>query len=220
MIDEKILYLYVKCIETLVYSEDIGKIIENLERDFKVDPRIILNVLEIFIRSNMNNIDKHSKASALEIIDHFKEKIKDKEKIQEKINTIVRLINCTNDKKIKSFIKAEYQTRFLDNKKAIDAAKDTEKSLNNLRNMMLFDFNILIDHSSFYDEEMFEAISEYYIKNEINYIGSINAILKENPYLLKEKTFVDRVKYIIKQMNIKNKKTKKLYNQSIKKLGI
>ena len=220
MEDEKALYFYVKCVETMVYCENLESFIEDLEKYFNIEPAIIINVLEIFIRSNINNIDGHSKQNAYKTLNFFREKLKNKENMQEKTNNIIRLINCTNSKKLKNFVKIEYQNRFLDNKITLEAAKYYKNALETLRALIILDFNILINHSDFYDDETFETIADYCIENEINYLGSINIMTKENPKLLEDKLFMNRVKLVIQKMNINNVKIKKLYKKSIKNLGI
>lgn len=204
MSKEDTMYFYAKCVETMVYTKDIDEFLEYLESYFVMDEKIILSTLSTFIEMNQNYIDEQMKNNVYKIIQYYKEKcIKKEIQIQDQANLLIRQINTTNDSKIKTLIKNEISIRYEDIIITYTALKNTKSAMKFIKEKVEMDFEILINHSSFYNDEDFKEIKRICAENITDYIGCINMITTEHPNLLDSKLFVNRVKEVIEPLNTK-----------------
>lgn len=221
MSNEDVMYFYSKCVQAMIYTDDLNVFLDDLETYFIIDEKVVLNVLEYFLEIQKNCMDDQMKSNAYKIVHYFKEKCQDNTiLLNNKVNNIIRLINNSDSSKIVELIKNEYDIRFSDNKVTRLALKNVDLSLKSIKKMVSMDFSILVNHSSFYDDESFEEIAEICSSDIVKYVGSIRILIYENSNLFTHKLFMDRVKKVLNASKLNDRDIKKFVRKFKRNFGV
>ena len=207
-------YFYYKYVKAIACSKDPTEVINFVFDNFNITDDIVslmITFIRYFAISYSNCMDKKMKDNLFTFISFLKI---DSDNI-DTLNDLIVVINNCNDSKMLAMVHSEYRKRFASNKVANEAILNMDVSTRLLKNMNIRDFNILITHSKVYDDETFSDVSEIYSTDALEYMASINMIVRECPAALSDDLFFKRV-HIIRDMmypKISDKKVIKVYNK-------
>lgn len=223
---EDAVYFYVKFVEAMIYSSEPEKIVKFIDDYLRLESLSVYEVLGRFLELNVNYLDDDMKENAYYLINEFSdrlilEKVGTKEDIVFRKNKLLQMVNMSDDSKINEFIQMQWEMRFLDKKRAKRARNNRQFVLATIKNLAINDINILITHSSMYDDEMFEICSDIYVKDKLCYMASINALVLEHPDIMNRDLFNKRVNLVSSKINnnILDRSTKKTYTKFKKNIS-
>lgn len=207
-------YFYYKYVKAIACSKEPTDVINFIFENFDINEEII-SLIVVFIRyfviTYSNSMDKKMKDNLFTFISFLRNFSSD----VNSLNDLIVVINNCTDSKMISWVHSEYRKRFGSNKVANEAIFNMDVSTKLLKNMNVRDFNMLITHSKAYDDETFSEVSEIYSTDALEYMASINMIVRECPAALSDDLFFKRV-HIIRDMiypKISDKKVIKVYNK-------
>ena len=166
----------------------------------------MFGVLKVFLETGNDwFLNETAKINLGVLVKFLKNGTEDKEKF----NQIESKLNESDFELIDRFILDEYEKRFMYKKAPlifIDK-KNKDRYFGFLRSMIVNDMNVLISHSSRCDSGTFNfnKLPEILNGDPLKYIGSINCIISENPQILNNQLFVNRIKTVCVNLDSINK---------------
>ena len=217
---ENIIYLYYKVVEELVFCNNFGKLIESIEKFIVLDSISILEILEQFLKIYNNYMTSDMKKNAYTLIDIFINRLditseEEKKDMINKKNKLISMVNSSSGNKIEEMLRSELDTRLMDKKLTKKSMKNINTTIAAVKAFIINDLNILITHSSIYDDDTFMLCHGEYVKSNLDYMACINAIAQECPSMFSEDLFRNRVSIVLKEIKksirFGNKVEKKIY---------
>lgn len=166
----------------------------------KENLKVFQNMVEYFAEHNL--LDNFCKTNIFNILNILRYDISPKDiEIINIINSIYNKVNVQMYDYSINFYRNEYIKRYV----KIDYRLDefVYSSINNIRESMLLDPLVFSTHV-FDDKNIFDNYVEYFATNK-NYLNSITSIVKDNPYLIVNKNFLERFKLVLIEQNRINK---------------
>lgn len=191
----KIKFLSLLFIQNNKAEIDAAKFLSNKE-----NLQIFQNMVEYFAEHNL--LDDFCKSNIFNILNILRYDISPKDiEIINIINSIYNKVNVQMYDYSINFYRNEYIKRY----DKIDDRLDefVYSSISNIRESMLLDPLVFSTHI-FDDKNIFNNYVEYFATNK-NYLNSITSILKDNPYLIVNKNFLERFKLVLIEQNKINK---------------
>lgn len=224
---ENIIYFYYKVSEALLISKRMDVVLSTIDRCIVLDPISVLEILENVLRIYNNTMTADMKKNAYNIIEVFTERLKetnefDKVEIVNMKNKLVSMVNSSNDSEMEMYLASQLYTRLMNEKLNRKAMRDRNAVMASVQSFIINDLNLLITHSSVYDDETFMSIYTEYSTQCLDYMASISAILAEQPNYMDEELFKKRVNLVLsgidKNISFETKEEKKIYKTLIKKI--
>lgn len=216
-------YFYSKCVWAIACSNDSSETINYLFNVFNLDSSKMFDVLKNFLETRNDwFLDGVSKRNIGHLIKFLKNGCDDRDKF----NKIESILNESDFELIDRFVLSEYEKRFMYKQapSIFIAEKNKERYRGFLKSLIVNDMHILISHSSRCDSGTFNfnKLPEI-LKNEpLKYICSINAIIAENPQILSNQLFVNRIKTVCVNFDSldKDESVQKIYTRFKQKNGL
>ena len=190
-------YFYTKCIWAIAFSDKPKQQISYLFNFLGIDGNKMVTNLDVFLDWNYTVLERCDRDN-LHLLVRF---LRNGSFINDKSfdlleNKIEQDFDLTN-----SFIVNEYEKRYMSNISNDVIYNKKDEYFNKLRSLFVNDLDVLITHSRKCDNSTFDIKSDKYIKYYVEYIGSINKIIDENPSLLNDELFVSRVKFVFSKLD-------------------
>ena len=209
MIDKE-QYIYEKYIYFLIFDNIKEK---NQNQEWINDIQTLTSlkqVLSEFIKYNHMSLE--IKEKLFDVIscsrnlktDNYEQKV-------EILNDIIRLINSQRKDNSDEFYRGEACRRYGTTKYSL-SDYSIDEYIAELNDSIAYDFIIVYTHAMFNDNSFNNIIGDFSQEFRKYYL-SLNAILKENPYLFKDDKFKSRVFMILNEISKKYPEGKKSNNQ-------
>lgn len=197
--EDGLAYLGVKGLLALLYTDDFDKEFEYVSFYTDIESPNLLVVLEQIIKGYIDMFDKDMKENVTKIIsyfrfEHVKEHPENRKEVFDISNRLLELLRTANDRKMIYWISEQVLDRFRSRTYAIRSIINPNDAIDYMKLLNVDDFQMLIVHSNLVDEEEFKE----FIKDVsgMDYIACINILINEEPELLTDPTFIERVRYV------------------------
>ena len=212
-------YFCHKCIWVIAYGEKYEETIKYLFDILGINELVMYYAFVDFMNINNEYLNDFSRENLLRFSNYLKRIVPGND-----FSAVDRKIADGSSIWIDGFILSQYGIRFMG--KISDSIIDPDKkakSFEFLKLMLYNDMDVLITHSGKYNSKKFmnEKVNEY-TEYMLRYIGSINIIIGEYPSLLKDVTFLSRLKCVVERIenSPKDKVKQNIYKSFKEKHGL